>query len=132
MSHEGNDKIIDAMADNIPQATATPFGGGRYQDRRTFMQGDYVRISGLNNVSNLEYLAGFKAYIYDVDWSVPRAVALPTLRLEVRGGWDMTLVNDPHATPEEGLVTRWKQGEDGGQVELILRQTYADRVEEGN
>ena len=38
----------------------------------------------------------------------------------------MTLVDAPDATPETGFVTRWKQGEDGGQARLIRTATEAN------
>ena len=38
----------------------------------------------------------------------------------------MTLVNAPDAELATGFVTRWKQGEDGGQVTLIRTATEAN------
>ena len=92
---------------------------------RTFRRGDYVKITGFNTpagssrkaVSNSIF--GIDAYIYDLDWSEPRVTHYESGGLYLRGGWDMTLVDAPDATPETGFVTRWKQGEDGGQARLI-------------
>ena len=85
---------------------------------RTFSRGDYVEIGGLNNDYMAPPTRRVKAYIYDVDWSEPRVTHTIAHGLYLRGGWDMTLVYTPDAQLETGLVTRWKQGEDGGQVEL--------------
>jgi len=92
---------------------------------RTFRRGDYVKITGFDTpagssrkaVSNSIF--GVDAYIYDLDWSEPRVTHYESGGLYLRGGWDMTLVDAPDATPETGFVTRWKQGEDGGQARLI-------------
>ena len=92
---------------------------------RTFSKGDHVKITGFDTpagssrkaVSNSIF--GIDAYIYDLDWSEPRVTHYESGGLYLRGGWDMTLVDAPDATPETGFVTRWKQGEDGGQARLI-------------
>tara|TARA_R110002110_G_scaffold735_3_gene2820 strand:- start:1058 stop:1390 length:333 start_codon:yes stop_codon:yes gene_type:complete len=99
---------------------------------RTFRRGDYVKITGFNTpagssrkaVSNSIF--GIDAYIYDLDWSEPRVTHYESGGLYLRGGWDMTLVDAPDATPETGFVTRWKQGEDGGQARLIRTATEAN------
>ena len=86
---------------------------------RTFSRGDYVEIRGFNEANHKLQFRGVQGYIYDVDWSEPRVTHTIAHGLYLRGGWDMTLVDAPDAMLETGLVTRWKQGEDGGQVELI-------------
>ena len=99
---------------------------------RTFRRGDYVKITGFNTpagssrkaVSNSIF--GIDAYIYDLDWSEPQVTHYESGGLYLRGGWDMTLVDAPDATPETGFVTRWKQGEDGGQARLIRTATEAN------
>ena len=92
---------------------------------RTFSKGDHVKITGFDTpagssrkaVSNSIF--GIDAYIYNLDWSEPQVTHYESGGLYLRGGWDMTLVDAPDATPETGFVTRWKQGEDGGQARLI-------------
>ena len=99
---------------------------------RTFRRGDYVKIRGFDTPVGTSHKAvvdaifGLDAYIYDLDWSEPRVTHTADRGLYLRGGWDMTLVDAPDAMPETGLVTRWKQGEDGGQVTLIRTATEAN------
>tara|TARA_R110002012_G_C11439688_1_gene590447 strand:+ start:51 stop:368 length:318 start_codon:yes stop_codon:yes gene_type:complete len=95
---------------------------------RTFDKGDYVEIRGLNEGNHKLQFRGIKGYIYDVDWSEPRVTHTERLGLYLRGGWDMTLVDAPDAKPETGLVTRWKQGEDGGQVTLIEKRVIQEKI----
>lgn len=99
---------------------------------RTFRRGDHVKIRGFDTPVGTSHKAvvdaifGLDAYIYDLDWSEPRVTHTADRGLYLRGGWDMTLVDAPDAMPETGLVTRWKQGEDGGQVTLIRTATEAN------
>ena len=91
---------------------------------RTFKRGDHVKITGFDTPVGssrkavADSIFGLIAYVYDLDWSEPRVTHYESGGLYLRGGWDMTLVDAPDAELETGLVTRWKQGEDGGQVKL--------------
>ena len=90
---------------------------------RTFNSGDYVEIGGLR-----DSFRRVKAYIYSMEWWEPRVTHTEGYGLYLRGGWDMTLVDAPDAKPETGLVTRWKQGEDGGQVTLIEKRVIQEKI----
>lgn len=89
---------------------------------RTFKKGDHITLTGFNTNSEsspqtvLNSIFGMTGYVYSLEWTEPRVSHTLRHGLYLRGGWDITIVDAPDAKPETGLVTRWKQGEDGGQI----------------